>query len=620
MVDTGRLPLRSLVLRSGAAVVSLSVLSVVAATSGQAGQVGQRSAPLGQATAYAVIATIPTEFTALEMAFANADDADPRDDTLFIGTDKLYVYPPLAGTSSTWTEVTLSGFVRSLGVGANDLYVGLHRGVDDTLARLPLNINGATTPLSTASLVEQAEAIVAGPDDSVYVSYYNNRSVIDAFTLDLGTTRAITLPASSVGAPSGITRVVVTDDTLYAGGWNANNGYLGQVSLASDDSESYTPGVGVSGMAVGSGRILLGMSARDLLSLNASNWDDSYSAGYRGDDVAVWGTKAFATGNTANTVTVAPLSTLIAEQTVAVAAGSAFQGGVEVAGDGVVYVARDTSGVAVLAPASASLITAAGAAGTSVQVDIGLPTYRQMDDSTVTAVWWGDDTLPFARVVGTNAVGVTAPAGAGAVPVVVQLNGGGAVVAGTFTYIPPPPVPSSVPLNVAATAGISSASVSWSAPASSGSFPITHYQVVSSPGGRTCLAVTLSCTVEGLTNGTAYTFTVKALTGAGWSAASDPSNAVVPRASAGPSIVITGSRDGGRIQIGGTTTGFGTGGELIPWVRLAGQGTYSSGSRTILVGMDGTFEWSRRSAKRASVYVATPTGDVRSNSVTIAAR
>jgi hypothetical protein len=84
--------------------------------------------------------------------------------------------------------------------------------------------------------------------------------------------------------------------------------------------------------------------------------------------------------------------------------------------------------------------------------------------------------------------------------------------------------------------------------------------------------------------------------------------------------VITGSRDGGRIQIGGTTTGFGTGGELLPWVRLAGQGAYSAGSRTILVGMDGTFEWSRRSAKRASVYVATPTGDVRSNSVTIAAR
>jgi hypothetical protein len=560
------------------------------------------------------------------MALANADDADPRDDTLFIGTDKLYVYPPLAGTSSTWTEVTLSGFVRSLGVGANDLYVGLNRGVDDTLARLPLNINGATTPLSTASLVEQAEAIAAGPDDSVYVSYYNNRSVIDAFTPNLGTTRAITLPASSVGAPSGITRVVVTDDTLYAGGWNANNGYLGQVSLASDDSESYTPGVGVSGMAVGSGRILLGMSARDLLSLNASNWDDSYSAGYRGDDVAVWGAKAFATRNSANTVTVAPLSTLVAEQTVAVAAGSAFDGGVEVAGDGVVYVARDTSGVAVLAPASASLITAAGAAGTSVQVDIGLPTYRQMDDSTVTAVWWGDDTLPFARVVGTNAVGVTAPAGAGAVPVVVQLNGGGAVVAGTFTYGggtgPIPPAPATAPQDVSAVPGDGSGDVSWSAPLSSGSYPVSHYLATSTPGAHTCLvaAPALTCEVMGLSNGTAYTFTVKALTGAGWSAASSPSNAVVPRAPAKPTIVITGSRDGDRIAVSGTTTGFGMGGELKPWIRPAGKAAFTQGVANILVGVDGTFEWGRRAGKQVSVYVQTPDGSVRSNTLTLPVR
>lgn len=85
-------------------------------------------------------------------------------------------------------------------------------------------------------------------------------------------------------------------------------------------------------------------------------------------------------------------------------------------------------------------------------------------------------------------------------------------------------------------------------------------------------------------------------------------------------MVITGSRDGGRIQVSGTTTGFGMGGELVPWVRLAGQGAYSAGSTTILVSMDGTFEWSRRSAKRASVYVATPSGDVRSNTVVVRGR
>jgi len=185
---------------------------------------------------------------------------------------------------------------------------------------------------------------------------------------------------------------------------------------------------------------------------------------------------------------------------------------------------------------------------------------------------------------------------------------------------PAPAIPASAPRDVVAVAGNASASVSWATPASSGSFPVTNYQVVSSPGGRMCLTASLSCTVAGLTNGTAYTFTVKALTGAGWSESSAPSNAVVPAAEPKPSITITGSRDGDRIAVSGTTTGFGMGGELKPWLRLAGQGSFTQGVATILVSMDGTFEWSRRAGRQVSVYVATPAGDVRSNTVVVRSR
>jgi hypothetical protein len=90
-----------------------------------------------------------------------------------------------------------------------------------------------------------------------------------------------------------------------------------------------------------------------------------------------------------------------------------------------------------------------------------------------------------------------------------------------------------------------------------------------------------------------YRFTVEALTGAGWSAASEPSNPVTPRADAGPSVTITGTREGKRIAVSGQTTGFGMGGTLCPWVRVAGQSAYTRGSATILVSMDGTFEWGR---------------------------
>jgi hypothetical protein len=142
------------------------------------------------------------------------------------------------------------------------------------------------------------------------------------------------------------------------------------------------------------------------------------------------------------------------------------------------------------------------------------------------------------------------------------------------------------------------------------------------PGGRTCLvmAPALTCDISDLTNGKAYTFVVTALNGVGWSTASAPSNPVTAAAVPRPSVVITGSRQGDRIEISGSTTDFGMGGTLRPWFRFPGQSAYSEGAATILVSMDGTFEWSRRTGKRVSVYVQTPDGSVRSNAVTMPAR
>ena len=135
-----------------------------------------------------------------------------------------------------------------------------------------------------------------------------------------------------------------------------------------------------------------------------------------------------------------------------------------------------------------------------------------------------------------------------------------------------------------------------------------------------CLTSTLTCDVTGLSNGTAYTFTVKALTGAGWSSPSAPSNAVTPLAAPKPTITISGSHQFGYyyrlISVTGTTTGLGMGAILNPWVRL-GDGAWTQGATTIRVNADGTFYWSRRAGGQASVYVATPAGDVRSNVVRI---
>lgn len=189
---------------------------------------------------------------------------------------------------------------------------------------------------------------------------------------------------------------------------------------------------------------------------------------------------------------------------------------------------------------------------------------------------------------------------------------------------PAPVYPPSAPTGVTATAGDASAKLSWMAPASSGSFPISQYMATSTPGGRSCLvaAPTLSCDVVGLTNGTPYTFTVKALNGAGWSSESAASNAVTPKG-VDPSprtITISGSRSGVKVIVTGSTTGMSPGAILKPWFRFPGQTAYTEGMAQILVRDEGTFAWERRTGKRTAIYLQTPDGRVKSNTVVIEPR
>jgi RHS repeat-associated protein len=82
-----------------------------------------------------------------------------------------------------------------------------------------------------------------------------------------------------------------------------------------------------------------------------------------------------------------------------------------------------------------------------------------------------------------------------------------------------------------ATAGNAQATVTFTAPASNGGSAITGYTVTSSPAGGvdgSAGKTGLSHVITGLTNGTIYTFTVKATTAKGASVASAASNSVMP--------------------------------------------------------------------------------------------
>jgi hypothetical protein len=222
-------------------------------------------------------------------------------------------------------------------------------------------------------------------------------------------------------------------------------------------------------------------------------------------------------------------------------------------------------------------VTATNAVGTSVA--------STASSSVVPA------TIPDAPVIGTAVKGdtqalvaFTAPAWNGGNAITgytVTSNPGGVVVAGaaspimvtgltngtayTFTVtatnavgtsmasaasnsVIPAGVPGSATA-VSAAAGNTQASVSFTAPVSNGGSAITGYTVTSTPGGITATGTANPIVVTGLTNGTAYTFTVTAANVNGAGIASAPSNSVVPASVPGAPTIGTAVEGNGQATV-----------------------------------------------------------------------
>ena len=506
------------------------------------------------------------------------------DDTVYVTNFSSGTVSVINGRTGVLTDDTITAGRNPTGVAVDQsddtVYVTNY---DDSTVSV---INGRTGVLTDDTITVGRKPIgvaVDQSDDTVYVTNYDDStvSVINGRSLD----DSVTIPVGS--SPTGVA-VDQGDDTVYVTNQFSNtvrviNGRTGTVAGA------ITVGGGPEGVAVDQGD------------------DTVYVTNFTSDTVSVINGR---TGTVAGTIT----------------AGDGPYG-VAVDGSGthagLVYVANSIGGsVSVIARVSASLGSMSALAGSTVTVNLDVPQVAyDVDGSTITSVSFGDDTATGLTAAAGDAWTLTVPAGSGTVPVTVTFKGGLTASAGSFTYPPPPsPVfPPSAPGDVVGVPGDREAGLSWTAPADAGSFPISTYQAVVSPGGQSCLvaAPAVTCTISGLTNGTTYTATVRALNGAGWGPYSTASAAFTPQAPVSPSITITGTRgevrDKPGVLVTGTTTGFEMGAILRPWTRFPGQTSYTQGTASILVDAQGGFTWDRRTGKTIYILIRSEDGTVESN-------
>lgn len=134
------------------------------------------------------------------------------------------------------------------------------------------------------------------------------------------------------------------------------------------------------------------------------------------------------------------------------------------------------------------------------------------------------------------------------------------------------------PTGLTATAGNLQATISFSAPADTGGFPVTSYTLTSTPGGFTVSGAGSPLIVTGLTNGTSYSFTGTATSSIGTSVVSVSSNPVIP-SSAQFSLWSWGFGALGALGFGNTTDYSSPKqvGSLSTWVTASGMRAIGGG-------------------------------------------
>ncbi|MFD2671723.1 immunoglobulin-like domain-containing protein [Marinicrinis sediminis] len=130
--------------------------------------------------------------------------------------------------------------------------------------------------------------------------------------------------------------------------------------------------------------------------------------------------------------------------------------------------------------------------------------------------------------------------------VIANVSGGSTAVSNTLSAIPLDTP--GAPTGVSVEPGNQQAVVSFSAPTDNGGSAITGYEVTAMPGNITVTGASSPITVTGLTNGTTYSFTVKANNSVATSAASDAASTTPRTVPDAPTLTQT-LRGNGQVSV-----------------------------------------------------------------------
>jgi hypothetical protein len=174
------------------------------------------------------------------------------------------------------------------------------------------------------------------------------------------------------------------------------------------------------------------------------------------------------------------------------------------------------------------------------------------------------------------------------------------------------------PTGASAVGGNAEATISFTAPDTDGGSLITGYTATSNPGGFTGTGTSSPITVTGLTNGTAYTFTVTATNAVGIGASSSPSNSVTPATVPNPPTSVSAVAGNTQATVTFTTPSFNGGSAITGYTVTDNTDTYTATGTSSPITVTGLTNGDMYSfTVTATNAVGTGASSTPSNSVTL---